>query len=376
MQLQLLDHDLFIQRNDLKEVTTSDIYATTSATKFSNSGLWSESIFGLVGSKDRGKKFGWIDLKCKVIHPIIYAQLLTVHPTIRQCVLGTNKFNVKNGILIESETGRLSGLVSFVANIKKIDFIKISKPEKKEIAEYIEKNKDKIIINKFLVYPAGIRDIHETRAGSARVQQLSDINDSYTELLRLTSHLTLTASDSQLASPIIEKIQKILIGITTWGKNGLKGKSGLFRANILKKTTDYSARLVIVSSPDIPLGKLGIPYHICLLIFEPFFFNQILKRNESLKQLIADYIEKDINEISVQALKTFTKNMVKQHTSYPADLHNALVACAEKIVEDKQVLYKRDPVVTRASWIAAEPIVLSIGNAAIMSGLDCNRLNK
>lgn len=300
--------------------------------------------------------------------------LVTLHPSIRQYISSSNFFSIKDGLLVEDKSEGETGIRSFISNISQIDFMKNHKKEKQNIAKYLETNKKNIITDKFLIYPAGIRDIHETRSGGARVQQLSEINDNYIELLKLTAHLSLAGDNDMLALPTVERMQKILIQITAWGKNGLKGKSGLFRSNILNKTTDYSARLVIVSSPDIPLGRLGIPYHICLLIFEPFLFHEILRKDEILKGHIADFLEMEPHEISMQVLQKFMKNMAKQHKSYNPTLHNALVDAAIKITKDKQVLYKRDPVVTRASWLAAEPLVLSEGNAAVMSALDTERL--
>jgi DNA-directed RNA polymerase beta' subunit len=344
MKLDLLNHEIFIQRNGLKEVTTTDIYSTARAVRFSDTGLWSESIFGLVGSKERQRKFGWIDLKTKIIHPIVYNMMITLHPSIRQYILGSKFFSIKDGLLVEDNVEGKSGILNFIKNVDQIDFMKNHKLEKQDIAKYLETNKKNIIIDKFLVYPAGIRDIHETRSRGARVQQLSEINDNYIELLKLTAHLFLAGDNDILALPTVEKMQKILIQITTWGKTGLKGKSGLFRSNILNKTTDYSARLVIVSSPNIPLGQLGIPYHICLLIFEPFFFHQVLRKNEKLKILIADFLNRQPQEISMQVLQKFMKNMTKQHKTYPPELHNVLVDIAELITKNKQVLYKRDPV--------------------------------
>ena len=107
MKLDLLNHNLFIDRNSLKEVTTTDIYSTARASRFSDTGLWSESIFGLVGSKERQRKFGWIDLKSKVIHPIVYNMLVTLHPSIRQYISGSKFFTIKDGLLIEDNSEHL-----------------------------------------------------------------------------------------------------------------------------------------------------------------------------------------------------------------------------------------------------------------------------
>jgi DNA-directed RNA polymerase subunit beta' len=60
----------------------------------------------------------------------------------------------------------------------------------------------------------------------------------------------------------------------------LKGKTGLFRQNLLGKRVDYSARSVIVGGPDLKLYEVGIPVDIILKIFKPFILAELLRKQD------------------------------------------------------------------------------------------------
>ena len=68
--LTVLDVNDFLKAVDAQEVTDDSI--VTAKGKYSPGGLFSESIFGLDRSKDRGKKYGFISLNTLILHPFIY----------------------------------------------------------------------------------------------------------------------------------------------------------------------------------------------------------------------------------------------------------------------------------------------------------------
>ena len=59
----------------LGEVTSLAVYESNSRV-FDKNGLFSESIFGIVGTQERMTKAGYIDLKIPIIHPFDFKQLL------------------------------------------------------------------------------------------------------------------------------------------------------------------------------------------------------------------------------------------------------------------------------------------------------------
>ncbi len=63
--------------------------------------------------------------------------------------------------------------------------------------------------------------------------------------------------------------------------DNLKGKRGLFRANLLGKRVDYSGRSVIVVGPNLSLNQCGLPKFMALELFRPFVISELLSRENS-----------------------------------------------------------------------------------------------
>ena len=61
----------------LRPVRVSDIFDGMS-TNFHEDGLFSVSTFGRVGSDERDKRFGFIDIKVPVFHPLLYKRLMSL----------------------------------------------------------------------------------------------------------------------------------------------------------------------------------------------------------------------------------------------------------------------------------------------------------
>jgi DNA-directed RNA polymerase subunit beta' len=60
--------------------------------------------------------------------------------------------------------------------------------------------------------------------------------------------------------------------------DSLKGKSGLFRSNLLGKRVDYSGRSVITVGPRLKLHQCGLPKEMALILFEPFVIQRLKQR--------------------------------------------------------------------------------------------------
>lgn len=83
---------------------------------------------------------------------------------------------------------------------------------------------------------------------------------------------------------------------------GLKGKYGRFRYNLLGKRVNFSARSVIVVEPSLQLHQCGLPFQIALKLFEPYLLNIFLSKyskiygaknvdiNESIKFLLGEFL--------------------------------------------------------------------------------------
>ncbi len=130
--------------------------------------------------------------------------------------------------------------------------------------------------------------------------------------------------------------------------DGLKGKRGLFRQNLLGKRVDYSGRSVIVVGPDLHLHQCGLPKHMALELFKPFVISELLSKEIAYNIRGASrLIEEGIPEVW---------------------------AILEEVIKGKYVLLNRAPTLHRLGIQAFQPILIE-GNAIQVHPLVCTAFN-
>lgn len=130
--------------------------------------------------------------------------------------------------------------------------------------------------------------------------------------------------------------------------DGLKGKRGLFRQNLLGKRVDYSGRSVIVVGPELKLNQCGLPKHMALELFRPFVISKLLERELAYNIRGASrLIDDEIPEVW---------------------------AILEEVIKDKYVLLNRAPTLHRLGIQAFQPILIE-GNAIQVHPLVCSAFN-
>jgi DNA-directed RNA polymerase subunit beta' len=130
--------------------------------------------------------------------------------------------------------------------------------------------------------------------------------------------------------------------------DNLKGKRGLFRANLLGKRVDYSGRSVIVVGPELKLNQCGLPKHMALELFRPFIISELLKKELAFNIRGAGrLIDDGIPEVW---------------------------AILEEIIENKYVLLNRAPTLHRLGIQAFKPVLIE-GSAIQVHPLVCTAFN-
>ncbi|HQF37196.1 MAG TPA: hypothetical protein PLL26_06200 [Candidatus Dojkabacteria bacterium] len=372
MKLELLDIAKYIKDNNLKPVTTIRLYEKPEKTD--PTGLFSEEIFGKFASSERRRRFAYIDLKVTIIHPEVFSIMTGLDSTISKLLTNKAKYIIdKDGNLIEDSEKGQSGVNYFVSMFKKINIDKFKKTSPKNF-KFIKNNESKIFIDKYLVLPAGIRDLSISKTSKQVIVNFSDLSELYTNLIR---HTNVLGSDPKnlpddIKNPIVEQIQKTVLDINNWIKNRLKGKSGLIRGGLFRKVIDYSGRLVVTTDNALPLGTVGLPWQVVLKLYEPFAINRILKRDKNMLKII-QYMKKSDSEIDASDLRDLFTTAINKPESIPEDMVDYFIQIAEDIVKDKVVIYKRDPVENRDSWLAANVRVDRSGMSMALNPLDLPR---
>ncbi len=130
--------------------------------------------------------------------------------------------------------------------------------------------------------------------------------------------------------------------------DGLKGKQGRFRQNLLGKRVDYSGRSVIVVGPNLKLHQCGLPKKMALELFKPFVYNKLEEKGfaTTIKQ---------------------AKKLVDQETVEVWDI-------LSDVVKEHPVMLNRAPTLHRLGIQAFEP-VLHEGKAIQLHPLVCTAFN-
>ncbi len=130
--------------------------------------------------------------------------------------------------------------------------------------------------------------------------------------------------------------------------DGLKGKKGLFRQNLLGKRVDYSGRSVIVVGPKLSLDQCGLPKHMALELFRPFVISKILEQELAFNiRGAGKLIDEKVPEVW---------------------------AILEKIIKGKYVLLNRAPTLHRLGIQAFQPVLIE-GDAIQVHPLVCTAFN-
>jgi len=153
-----------------------------------------------------------------------------------------------------------------------------------------------MILTHLVVIPPDLRPMVQLDGGRFAT---SDINDLYRRVINRNNRLKKL---QELHAPeVIQRNEKrmlqeavdALIGNDSQrGKNnigagkkklkslseGLKGKQGRFRQNLLGKRVDYSGRSVIVVGPDLKLDECGVPKTMALELFKPFIISELIAK--------------------------------------------------------------------------------------------------
>ena len=282
----LLDYDALIKRTLIKDVTTGAIFEPNSK-QFHPDGLFSESIFGAVTDMKRFTTFGFISLNTNIIHPVIYSEVIAPRK-LYTGILSGNQFakwsNEDNDFIIASENNKKAGTgyTFFLSHISKL--AKRTSKSMKNTNKFLllKKYKGNLTTNKFMVLPAGLRDI---KVNTARLSQ-DDINKIYIQLVALSTSL----SDHSLSNDMVfdnirfriqGKVHEIYKAIFTI----INGKHGFMAGHYGKRKVALSTRnvasvsLIKGTSPDDPLiirsNEAAVPLLNTLKAFQPMFIKAI-----------------------------------------------------------------------------------------------------
>ena len=146
-----------------------------------------------------------------------------------------------------------------------------------------------------------------------------------------------------------------------------------FLFHLLKKVLDYSGRFVIYPEPEIGLDEVALPWQAILKLYELFALHEIIYEDpnglEFIQQSLSMDQKPDINELK----RLFTR-LVDAPDSIPPALQDYFYELAVKISKDRVIMYKRDPVENRDSFVCSKIVVRRHSYSAGINPLNMPRM--
>ena len=361
IRFEILDVDRFVKVNNCQKVTNPVFYSRDNNP--TEDGLLSNTIFGIT-QQDRSGIFAYIDLGGYYIDPSCYKiwNKLT-GGKIKRIVHKEGKFKLDNkGFLVEDEAG-FTGVDFLRKNIDKINF-KTSESDRRQIGvKYLERNRNMMFINKYIVIPPYYRD---TNTGKRSVG-VGGVNKIYSQLIIAVNSLNTTQEYGfDMSGPMQGRVQDILQALYDWFAgnsndtiqtdtgHGISGKAGILRYANMGKTSNYAARLVI-SAPELKVNrpedmmvtfdKTAVPLAACIATFKPFvqfyvrqFFENEFIGTEQYPVLTRD--GKITYKIPKDPLITFSDERIqKEMESFLHGLNNRYVPIEIHMEDDDETYY-------------------------------------
>ena len=318
LSLGLLDVEGFIRSHNCGKVSSTFI-RESSSTEFALNGLFSEAIFGQLGSTDRLIKFGYIDLKTTVFHPIVYSNLVSLKALYGEIMAKKTyaKFDPTEKDFVrsdENDEDADTGYKFFMDHYKQIVFQKNDSLSRNEKIDQVTKAGSLAFWKSCLVLPAQMRDVDPT---SARLEPDS-INKLYVSLINYANAMPPNGDASALYDGIRFSIQKKVAELYEYIFGMVEGKYGYFQHKYGCRNLALGTRNVIspaplsAGSPDsgqqLKVDELGFPLFQCLKAAMPLviynakehFFNLIFNPSSDQVALIDpntfDLVYKSITE--------------------------------------------------------------------------------
>lgn len=230
---------------------------------FHPDGLYSTEIFGLVGTAARSERLSYIDLRLPIIHPTIYKSLVGLRSFYKDILSAKEfaKFDPQLQDFVKSDMvdGR-TGYEFFVEHLPKLKIPTNQSVVRQEAVALLDKYRDRCLIQRVVVIPAGLRDMETDDSGRATSDE---INEYYYKLLAISNTINQSAARTSVESynqqraslqNTMMEIYEIFTGVVEGKKNLMMGKWAGRRI--------FNGTRNVISAMDTSVSELGHPSNV------------------------------------------------------------------------------------------------------------------
>lgn len=220
-----------------------------STKNFHEDGLYSTTTFGTVGTDGRDARYGYINLKVDIIHPVLYKTLIALRSFYAD-IISSREFAIWDDTLKDFvKSNALEGQTGyhfFTEHVKDIVFEQRDSIKREQGVRLYEKFKDKLFTDKVLVIPAGLRDIEIDENGRA---SSDEINTFYYKLVAVSNTInpsTVSISPESYNSQRMS-LQNTFVEIYDYISAIVEGKKNLMMGKWASRKIFNGTRNVITS---------------------------------------------------------------------------------------------------------------------------------
>ncbi len=245
--IRVMDVDQFIQDRNLRPVTTAMI-KEPSSTEFHPDGLFSEVIFGRVGTVDRLTTLGYIELNTTIIAPVVYQAIVKLGSLYGDIMAG-RVYAIFNSTKQDFERvygdpedtdGADTGYNFFLSHFLDLRFKANQSSARSTRIQLVDTYRNICLYKRFLVQPAGLRDISNDATGKL-IQD--DVNKLYSTLIAYSFSIP-PGNISPIYDTIRYNIQAKAVEIHEYLLNIMTGKHGFLQGS-------YAARRVALGTRNV-----------------------------------------------------------------------------------------------------------------------------
>lgn len=300
----------------LLPVKVLDIYDNLT-NDFHDLGLYSNLIFGRMGTPERNKRHGYINLRCQVLHPKTFEELGrlgSLYTAIMQgSAYATWDDKEKDFVRADILTGS-TGYAFFMKHFDEIQFHKNKSHRRGLRVDLINKYRSQSKIHFFIVLPAGLRDIRNSETGRPIEE---DINGLYRKILIAANGIpdTLSFKEDPMLNSVrwsiqnnIQNVWKTILGV-------LGGKTGFLQGKWASRRSVHGTRNVITAmdpSTDVLGGERSFDNSTTIVGLNQTLrgIEPIIVRYEMTHQISDDLISNIDGEVSLVNEKTLKAESV------------------------------------------------------------------
>lgn len=247
----LLPPDRQIKNRDTFEGSTQNLHPE---------GLFSIPIFGRIGSEERDRLFGFIELNTTILHPFIFRTLSRLKGLYRGIMEGKSYvlWDSKERDFVQSdELNGDTGMHLFLQYWKEIQLKPTGSDIQAERIKLVKNFMEKSLTDKVWVIPAGYRDVQINIDG--RVEE-NEINDFYRRLISISSTIP-ARSDSPVIDTSRFAMQRSFNELYAYIENMIAGKNKVIQGKFARRSIVNGTRNVLTSmntaSPELG-GPAGV----------------------------------------------------------------------------------------------------------------------